>query len=57
MFTWATVTQETPLRVRVDGDSVELPFTPDDLGGPYSLGDRVRVEVSGRSVVVYGRKV
>jgi hypothetical protein len=54
MFKWATVTQVSPLRIRVDGDAAELPFTPDNLGGPYSVDDRVRAEIAGRSVVVYG---
>ena len=56
-FKWATVTAVSPLRFMLDGDTVALPFTPDYLLDPASLsvGDRVRVELSNRRVVIIGR--
>jgi len=55
-FKWATVTAVAPLRVRVDGDSVALPMTPDSLVDPLMLSaaDRVRVEFSNNRLVVVG---
>lgn len=52
---WATVTQVSPLRVRLDGDDAALPVTPDSLlvTPPY-VGQRVRVHVVDRSIVVVG---
>lgn len=57
MFTWATVTATSPLRIRLDGDSTALPITPDSIVAPLALavGDRVRVEISRRRVIVHGR--
>lgn len=51
---WGTITGTSPLRVRLDGDTDPLPFTPDSLIDPLilELGDRVRCEVSGRVVIV-----
>lgn len=56
-FTWATVTQASPLRVQLDGDTAPLPITPDSLIDPLDLipNDRVRVEVSRGKVIVHGR--
>ena len=55
-FKWATVTQTSPLRIRVDGDTSELPFEPDSLVEPQQLqvGDRVRCEWSGNRLVILG---
>jgi hypothetical protein len=40
---WATVTQASPLRIRLDGESDPLPFTPDKICGSLVLADRVLV--------------
>ena len=55
-FVWATVTAVSPLRVRLDGDTTALTFTPDSLIDPLSLavGSRVRCEISERRVVIHG---
>lgn len=53
-MTWGTVMQVGPLRVRLDGDTASLPFTPDSLA-TVLVGDRVRCEISGRRVIVHGR--
>jgi|GEM_PF-3495604 len=56
-FKWATVTAVGPLRVRFDGDTTALAFTPDSLVDPaaLSVSDRVRCELSDRRVVIVGR--
>ena len=58
-FRWATVTQAypNPLRIRLDGDTTELPLTPDVLDRPqmYSVGSRVWVQLNGRRVIIIGR--
>lgn len=56
-FEDATVTGVDPLRIRLDGDADPLPFTPDSLIAAAALaeGDRVRIELSERRVVLYGR--
>lgn len=41
---WATVTQTSPLRIKMDGESSALPFAPDTLVPNLALNDRVRVE-------------
>jgi len=54
---WGTVTQASPLRVKLDGDSAQLPFTPESLVDPQSLtvAARVRCEISDRRFIVVGR--
>lgn len=54
---WATVTDTSPLRVKVDGDTSELPFTPDSLVDPLLLtvNDRVRCELADRRLIIVGR--
>jgi microcystin-dependent protein len=56
-FIWGTVTAVDSLRVQLDGDATELPFTPDSLLPVSTLaqGDRVRCELGERRVVVHGR--
>lgn len=56
-FNWATVTSVSPLRVRMDGDTTALPFTPDSLTDPslLAVNDRVRCEISERKIVIIGR--
>lgn len=55
-FKWGTVTGNSPLQIKLDGDSSPLALIPDSLVDPLSLslGDRVRVELSLRKVVVHG---
>lgn len=54
---WATVTQQSPLRIRLDGETDPLPVTPDTLltTERMAVGDRVWVQLYGRRVVVVGR--
>ena len=56
-FVWATVTAVSPLRVKLDGDTTALAFTPDSLVDPAALSvdDRVRCELSERRVIIVGR--
>lgn len=55
-FKWATVTGNNPLAIKLDGDTAPLALIPDSLVDPVSLtvGDRVRVELSLRKVVIHG---
>lgn len=60
---WATVTALGPLRIKLDGESTALPFTPDTLAGVLAVNDRVRVAFttnddpafSGRRALVLGK--
>ena len=54
---WGTVTDTSPLRVTLDGDTTELPFTPDSLVDPlvFAVNDRVRCDLAGRRLVIVGR--
>lgn len=56
-FKWATVRGTGPLQVQLDGDADPLALIPDSLVDPTLLkvGDRVRVELSLRKVVVHGK--
>lgn len=58
VFKWATVAAVAPVRVRLDGDTLPLPVTPDSLIDPASLtvGDRVRCEMAGRRLIIHGRQ-
>jgi hypothetical protein len=51
-FRWATVTQVSPLRIRLDGDTTALPMTPENLAGSVGVGSRVLVQFLGRRVLV-----
>lgn len=55
-FRWATVTDDVPLTIRLDGDSQPLPIVPDSLieGSPPAAGKRVWVQLFGRRVIVIG---
>lgn len=55
-FKWATVRGTAPLSIQLDGDSSPLALIPDTLVDPLelSVGDRVRVELSLRKVVIHG---
>ncbi|QWS69686.1 hypothetical protein SEA_WILLIAMSTRONG_19 [Microbacterium phage WilliamStrong] len=56
-FKWATVRGLNPLSIQLDGDPTPLALIPDSLVDPFGLtiGDRVRVELSERKVVVHGK--
>lgn len=56
-FTWGTVTALSPLRIKLDGDTAALPFTPDSLVDPLTLAvdNRVRCELASNRLVVLGR--
>lgn len=59
---WATVTGLAPLRIRLDGESTALPYTPDTLVGPLVVSDRVWVTFAinaepsflGRRAIIIG---
>ena len=53
-WTWATVTQATPLRIKVDGDTTALNATTDDLVGSLAVDDRVRVHLHSDGIIVTG---
>jgi len=54
-WTWATVTQASPLRIRVDGDTAALDTTPETLVASLLLAERVRVHLHNDGVIVIGR--
>lgn len=43
VHTWATVTQASPLRVKLDGDDDPIPWTPQSIVSGLVLSDRVLV--------------
>ena len=53
-WTWATVTQATPLRIKVDGDTSALDATTDNLVGSLAVLDRVRVHLHSDGIIVTG---
>lgn len=55
-FTWATVTQLSPLRIRIDGDTAALVLTPESLVDVAALAvsSRVRVELYDRRILIVG---
>ena len=53
-WTWATVTQASPLRIKVDGDTSALDATTDDLVGSLAVDDRVRVHLHSDGIIVTG---
>ena len=56
VYRWATVTDDTPLQIQLDGDSLPLPLVPETLieNGPPPIGSRVWVQLFGRRVIVLG---
>jgi hypothetical protein len=60
---WATVTATSPLRIRLDGDTDPLPYTPDSLVAGLAVADRVWVQLAAgpnpdrrsRRVIIMGR--
>ena len=53
-WTWATVTQASPLRIKVDGDTSALDATTDNLVGSLAVDDRVRVHLHADGIIVTG---
>ena len=53
-WTWATVTQASPLRIKVDGDTTPLNATTDNLVGSLAVDDRVRVHLHADGIIVTG---
>jgi hypothetical protein len=62
-WSWATVTDDSPLRVQLDGESAPLDVTPDTLVSGLAVDDRVWVQLVTsanparryRRLVVFGR--
>lgn len=53
---WGRVTAVSPVRIRLDGETVPLDITPQSLAPDLAVGDVVRCELeSGRQLIVYGR--
>lgn len=52
---WATVTQASPLRVRMDGDTEAMVLTPMTLVNGLRASDRVLCVEQHRRVIVLGR--
>lgn len=55
-YRWAAVTALSPLRVKLDGENLALPITPESLVPARTLrvGTRVWVQLYGRRVVILG---
>ena len=53
-WTWATVTQVSPLRIKADGDTAALDATTGDLVGSLAVLDRVRVHLHADGIIVTG---
>lgn len=56
VYRWATVTDDSPLEIRLDGDTLPLPLVPESLieAGPPPVDSRVWVQLFGRRVIVLG---
>lgn len=65
IWSWATVTDDSPLRVQLDGESAALDVTPDTLVASLAVDDRVWVQLvtnanparRHRRLVVIGKAV
>jgi microcystin-dependent protein len=55
-YRWSTVTQLSPLRIQLDGETVPMPITPERLVDSDNLrvGTRVWVQFFGRRVIILG---
>lgn len=55
-FVWGTIYNQSPLAVRLDGETSPIGVTPDALVDKSLLreGDRVRCEFDGRRVIIWG---
>lgn len=62
-WAWATVTDDSPLRIRIDNEDDPLPFAPDTLVASLAVSDRVWVQLVTntnhqrryRRVIILGR--
>lgn len=55
-FRWATVTQASPLRIRLDGETSPLDLTPDTLVAILAVSNRVRVELTPTgAAIIHGK--
>lgn len=45
LHVWAEVTDDSPLRIQIDGEDDPLTITPDTLVAGLSIGDRVWVQL------------
>ena len=62
---WATVTDDSPLRIQLDGESSALAVTPDTLVAGLTVADRVWVQLvtnanparRHRRLVILGKSV
>lgn len=45
LWSWATVTDDSPLRVQLDSDDAALNITPDTLVAGLAINDRVWVQL------------
>lgn len=54
VFRYGSVTSTDPLRIRLDGDDIELPIVP-VLACPVGTADRVLLLLNGRQLIVVGR--
>jgi hypothetical protein len=63
LLVWATVTDDSPLTIRLDGDTTPMLGVPDNLVGALTIGDRVWVALvvnadpafHGRRAIILGR--
>lgn len=53
-FRWATVTDDDPLAIRLDGDLDALPLVPDSLVTGLVIGQRVWVQLFAKRIIVLG---
>lgn len=54
-YRWATVTQVTPeVRIRFDGEPDAVPSAPSKLT-TVAVGNRVWVQIHGRSMIILGK--
>lgn len=52
-WTWATVMDADPFRIRLDGDTDALDMEPERLYANPETGQRVWVQLTGRRVIVH----
>lgn len=53
-WTWATVTQQIPLKIRLDGEVAALAGTPETMVQGLEVGNRVWVQLYGRRAIIHG---
>lgn len=54
-WAWATVTDTSPLSIKLDNSPDALAATPDTLVAGLSVNDRVFVQVWGTRLIVLGK--